>query len=121
MRRLFCPICASYIEERHKEFSCAAGAYFPPRIARWIRNAVYAVDAPKNEPRMPAMATYLWCPSCTAELHEYDPKQLHLRCSSCSLELRAVAHQDLMRIRKTHEEPDPEYRGPDDDADSDYL
>ena len=53
--------------------------------------------------------------------YQYDPKQLHLRCSSCSLELRAVAHQDLMRIRKTHEEPDPEYRGPDDDADSDYL
>ena len=40
-------------------------------------------------------------PNCAAELEEYNDKQRRLKCGNCSLELPALAHFELMEIKKT--------------------
>jgi hypothetical protein len=102
MRNLYCPICASEIEWRPNDFSCFGGASFSPKLGNQIKNAVHAVGPPSGPPRKPEIASYLWCPNCTAELVEHNERERRLLCTSCSLELPVLAHVELMEIRSWH-------------------
>ncbi|RCW73827.1 hypothetical protein DES41_102141 [Pseudorhodoferax soli] len=106
MRVLHCLICAAPIEQRgSNRFNCSAGVRgggYSPRLGFSIRRAVYSVDTPKEPPRQPSMAPYLWCPNCTAELEDYDGRERRLQCASCGLRLPATDQQELLEIRQDH-------------------
>lgn len=102
MRKLYCPVCANEIRWRINAFDCNAGARFSAKLGNQIKNAVHSVERLTTPVRAPQIASYLWCPNCTAELEEYNDRQRHLRCLACSLELPALAHFELMEIKKSH-------------------
>ena len=105
MRKLFCLICASPIEERAGRFSCTgaeSGGGYPPPLGYSIRRAVYGVDAPATAPRSPEIAPYLWCPNCTGELEDYDGRDRRLQCSRCGLMLPATDQLPLSEIKADH-------------------
>lgn len=106
MRNLHCPICASKIDWKINNFNCSAGGSFSAQLGNAIKNAVYGVDPASHAPRKPSLAPYLWCPSCTTELEDYDDRQKKLKCSVCSLKLPATTYFELMEVKKYHSELD---------------
>lgn len=85
---------------------CQEWGGFSPQLQGSIRAAVYGVDPPKNEPREPGLGRWLWCPSCTGELDEYDDVGRFLRCSHCALHLRSVSLTELVEAKGEHPAPD---------------
>lgn len=81
---------------------CPKWGGFSPQLQGSIRAAVYGVDPSKNEPRTPEIGSWLWCPSCTGELDEYDDVGRFLRCSHCALHLRSVTLSELVRVKSEH-------------------
>ncbi|WP_162594137.1 hypothetical protein [Variovorax sp. PBL-E5] len=108
MRKLYCLLCASPIEERTGRFACTAlldplqveSHHYSSKLGYSIRRAVYGVDAPTAPPRAPEVAPYLWCPSCTGELEDYDDRERRLQCVSCGLRLPATDQMELLEIRR---------------------
>lgn len=85
---------------------CPVWGGLSPQLQGAIRAAVYGVDRPKNEPRVPGLGSWLWCPSCTGELDEYDELGKFLRCSQCGLHLRSVSLTELICAKSEHPAPD---------------
>lgn len=107
VRSIYCPICASECRQQMKhQVRCPEWGGFSPQLEGSIRAAVYGVDRPKNEPRAPALAPWLWCPSCTGELDEYDEVGRFLRCLQCGLHLRGVSLVELIEAKDDHPAPD---------------
>jgi predicted RNA-binding Zn-ribbon protein involved in translation (DUF1610 family) len=107
MRHLYCPICASVLEQNASGFKCPKGRWMESKLGFSIRRAVYGVDESKQPPRKaPELAPYLWCPSCTAELDVFDERGRELRCPACGLSLPAITQLDLLEFKKHHGKPD---------------
>jgi hypothetical protein len=88
--------------------SCPQWGIFTAQLQGSIRAAVYGVDPPKTGPRKPELGSWLWCPSCTGELDEYDEVGRFLRCPHCALHLRGVSLAELVELKSEHPEPDPD-------------
>lgn len=105
-RTMYCPICADRIVQTSIDFECARGRRLSSRLGYSLQRAVQSV-APSQQPaRDVALAQYLSCPNCTAELEEYDDEVRRLECPSCGLRLSTEDQLELMEDKQHH--PDPE-------------
>ena len=101
MRKLFCPVCATEIQQRFDRFGCPQTA-MSSKLGFSIRRAVYCVDPSTSKPREPALAPRFWCPNCTGELEEHHERHQRLKCASCSLLFPAVDQVELNKLKAWH-------------------
>jgi hypothetical protein len=106
VRAIYCPICASECKQpMGRQVQCPKWGGFSAQLQGSIRAAVYGVDPPANAPRESGLGDWLWCPSCTGELDEYDDVGRFLRCPQCGLHLRGISLAELTELKEEH--PDP--------------
>lgn len=107
VRAIYCPICAFECRQQMRHEVVCPNCLFSPQLQGALRAAVYGVDPPSRPPRDQGLGAWLWCPSCTAELDDYDEVGRFLRCPACALHLRSVSLTELIEAKAQYRDRNP--------------
>jgi protein-arginine kinase activator protein McsA len=100
-RQHFCPVCRATLTDLDQRLHCQTGGDLPQGLDTLVRQAVGVAGEPRAAPHERSLASYVWCPNCTAELEHFRPEQ-PLGCVICGLSMDAPDPQELHKFRYAH-------------------